>query len=50
MPFMRMALAQRDMDSKSWRLCASTIKPRWLSMMLKFSACDRSSYNCSEKS
>ena len=26
------------------------IRPRWLSMMLKFNACDRPSYNFSEKS
>ena len=50
MPFMRMAFAQRDMESRSWRLCASITSPRWLNMMLKFRSWDSPSYNFSEKS
>ena len=49
MPFMRMALAQRAMESRSWRLWASSISPRWLSMMLKFSSRDRPSYSLQRK-
>ena len=50
MPFMRIALAQRDMASRSCRLCARMTMPRWLSMMLKFNSADRLSYSFKEKS
>jgi hypothetical protein len=43
MPFICMALAQRDMASRSWRLWASSTRPRWLGMMLKFSSRDSDS-------